>query len=220
MNEKDRSFSRREILGMSAGLAGLALSRSAFAQSRTQTPEIETGPFYPALKPLDQDADLTLIAGRKGAAAGQVVHIVGRVINSSGTPVSGARIEIWQANTHGRYTHSGDASKAPLDPNFTGFGIATTDTEGRYRFKTIKPGSYPVSPTEKRTPHLHVDIMGKQDRLVTQMFFPGEPMNETDGVYKKLGADRSAAIATVSTATKEIEANAILLNWDIVLFKG
>jgi len=205
---------------MSVGLAGLALSGSAPAQTLVQTPEIEMGPFYPALKPLDQDADLTLIAGRKGVAAGQIVHVTGRVLSSSGVPVSGARIEIWQANTHGRYTHSGDASNAPLDPHFTGFGIATTDSDGRYRFKTIKPGSYPISPTEKRTPHLHIDIMGKQDRLVTQMFFPGERMNELDIVYKRLGADRTAAIASVLPATKELEANAVLLNWDIVLYKG
>ena len=138
------------MFGMSAGLAGLALTSSVFGQMRTGTPEVEMGPFYPVLKPLDQDADLTMMAGRKGRAEGKIVHVVGQVTDQSGKPVSGARIEIWQANTHGRYTHSGDPNKAPLDPNFSGFGIVTADAEGKYRFKTIKPGPYPISPTALR----------------------------------------------------------------------
>jgi len=220
VEKENRSFSRREMLGMSVGLTGLAIAGSVFGQMRTGTPEVQMGPFYPVLKPLDQDADLTMINGSRKRAEGKIVHVLGQVVNESGKPVSGARIEIWQANAAGRYTHSGDPNKAPLDPNFTGFGIVTTDSEGRYRFKTIKPGPYPISPTEKRTPHLHVDIMGKHDHLVSQMFFPDEPMNEPDIVWKQMGPNRTAAVAKALPATKEIEADAILLNWDIVLYKG
>lgn len=205
---------------MSVGLTGLVFAGSALGQMRMGTPEVQMGPFYPVTKPLDQDADLTMIAGRKGRAEGKIVHVVGQVVNESGTPVSGARIEIWQANAAGRYTHSGDPNKAPLDPNFTGFGIVKTDSEGKYRFKTIKPGAYPVSATEIHPPHIHVDVMGKHDRLVSQMFFPGEPLNEPDILFKALGANKQAAVAKALPATKDIEPDAMLLNWDIVLYKG
>jgi len=208
------------MLEMSVGLSGLILTGSAFGQMRKGTPEVQMGPFYPVMKPLDQDADLTVINGSKKRAEGKIVHVVGQVVNEAGTPISGARIELWQANTHGRYTHSGDPNKAPLDPNFTGFGIVTTDSEGRYRFKTIKPGAYPVSATEIRPPHIHVDVMGKHDRLVSQMFFPNEPLNEPDLLFKTLGANKQAAVAKALPATKEIEPDAMLLNWDIVLYKG
>lgn len=220
MEKDNRIFSRREMLGMSVGLTGLAFAGSVFGQMRTGTPEVQMGPFYPVVKPLDQDADLTMIAGSKKRAEGKIVHVVGQVVNESGKPVSGARIELWQANAAGRYTHSGDPNKAPLDPNFTGFGIVTSDSEGRYRFKTIKPGAYPVSATEIRPPHIHVDVMGKHDRLVSQMFFPDEPLNEPDILFKTLGANKQAAVAKALAATKDIEPDALLLNWDIVLYKG
>lgn len=179
------------------------------------------GPFYAVMKPLDQDADLTAIAGGKKRAEGQIVHVFGQVTNKRGKPVSGARTEIWQADTHGRYTHSGDANQAPLDPNFNGFGVVKTDSEGRYRFKTIRPGAYPISPTATRPSHIHVDVMGEHDRLVSQMFFPGEALNEPDILYKTLApSGQNAATAKLLAATKEIEPGAMPLNWDIVLLQG
>lgn len=220
MEKPNGKFSRRDMLAMSAGITGLFLSSSAAGQMRKGTPEVQMGPFYPVMKPLDQDADLTMIAGSKNRAQGKVVHVVGQVVNENGKPVSGARIELWQANTHGRYTHSGDPNKAPLDPNFSGFGIVTTDADGRYRFKTIKPGAYPISPTEIRPPHIHVDVMGKHDRLISQMFFPDEPLNEPDILFKTLGPNKLATVAKTLAPTKDIEPDALLLNWDIVLFKG
>jgi protocatechuate 3,4-dioxygenase, beta subunit len=221
VKSNDRLLTRREMLGLSAGVTGFMLTGSVFGQIRSGTPEIQMGPFYPVMKPLDQDADLTTVAGSRKSAEGKVVHVYGQVVNESGKPVSGARIEIWQANSHGRYTHSGDPNKAPLDPNFSGFAIVTSDTEGRYRFKTIKPGAYPVSPTEIRPPHIHVDVMGKHDRLVSQMFFPDEPLNERDLLFRMLNKRKQqAVVAKAMPATKEIEAGAILLNWDIVLYKG
>ena len=221
MKSEDRVLTRREMLGLSAGVTGLVLTGSAFGQMRSGTPEVQMGPFYPVMKPLDQDAYLTTIEGGKKRAEGKLVHVYGQVINESGQPVSGARIELWQANTHGRYTHSGDPNKAPLDPNFSGFGIVTADAEGRYRFKTIKPGAYPISATEVRPPHIHVDVMGKHDRLVSQMFFPNEPLNEPDLLFKTLeGKQKHAVVAKAMPATKGIEPDAILLNWDIVLYKG
>lgn len=223
MNNQQKFFSRREMLEMAIGLGGLAaLSGTAFAQEakRLITPEAMVGPFYPILKPLDKDADLTVIAGNKTRAAGKIVHVTGRVLNQKGEPVEGAKIEIWQANTHGRYSHPSDPNDAPIDPNFQGYTILTTDAEGRYRFKTIKPGAYPATKTWTRPPHIHVDITGKTDRLTTQMFFPGEPLNEKDGIFLEMGSDKLAAVAKLLPPTKEIESDAMLLTWDIVLAKG
>lgn len=227
MQTEENFFSRRQMLKMGFGFGGLAvLGSSVLAQTveRTVTPEVGMGPFYPMLKPLDKDADLTQVKGGKGAAAGAVVHVAGRVWDAKGKPVADAEIEIWQANTHGRYSHPSDPNRAPLDPNFQGYARLKTDGEGRYRFKTIKPGPYPISPTEQRPPHIHFDVAGKANRLVSQMFFPDEPLNEKDRLFLDLRSrsEKTAAtvIAQTLAPTKEIEAGAILLNWDIVLING
>ena len=227
MNKEEKIFSRRQMLKMGLGFGGLAIfGGSVLAQTaeRMETPELVLGPFYPMLKPLDTDADLTAIAGKSGRAEGKIVHVTGRVFDRKGKPVAGARIEIWQANTHGRYAHPSDPNTAPLDPNFQGFAVLTTDSEGRYRFKTIKPGAYPISPTEQRPPHIHFDVEGKANRLVSQMFFPNEPLNEKDALFLDLRSQSektaAAVIAQSLPPTKEIEKNAMLLGWDIVLING
>jgi protocatechuate 3,4-dioxygenase, beta subunit len=225
MNKRGGIFSRRKMLEMTAGVSGLVVTGAfgaVFAQEakRLLTPPVTRGPFYPAMKPLDQDADLTILAGNKDRARGKIVHLTGRVLNSTGQPVSGAKIELWQANTHGRYSHPRDSNRAPLDPNFQGFGVQTTDAEGRYRFKTIKPGPYPNDPSWMRPPHLHFDVSGKIDRVVTQMFFPGEPLNEKDRIFQDLRSGKEAATASAQPLTKELEADSLLLLWDIVLDKG
>ena len=225
MNKHEKVFSRRQMLEMTAGLSGLVVTGvfgAVFAQEaqRLLTPPITKGPFYPTMKPLDQDADLTILAGHKERAQGKIVHLAGRVLNAKGQPVSGARIELWQANTHGRYAHPRDSNQAPLDPNFQGFGIQTTDSEGRYRFKTIKPGPYPNDPSWMRPPHLHFDVAGKVDSVVTQMFFPDEPLNEKDRIFQALRSGKEAATAKAQPLTKELEADSLLLLWDIVLDKG
>src|SRR6266478_10193196 len=150
-------LSRREILKMSAltGIASVVSTRFAMARAALRrTPEQILGPFYP-LKPLDQNADLTRVAGRPGRAEGQVLTVMGRVLNLKGEPVRNAKVELWQANTYGRYTHPSDPNPAPLDPNFEGTAVLTTDTEGRYRFKTIKPASYPAGADRMRPAHIH-----------------------------------------------------------------
>jgi protocatechuate 3,4-dioxygenase beta subunit len=228
MNKQEKSFSRRQLLEMAIGLSAVALSGTTnlvFAQKakRIFTPPLTLGPFYPMVKPLDQDADLTVLAGKQTHAQGKFIHLAGRVLNLKGEPVSGAKVEIWQADTHGRYSHLSDPNPAPLDPNFQGYAVQTTDTQGRYRFKTIKPGGYPgfVPGIGMRTPHIHFDVSGKIDRLVTQMFFPGEPLNEQDVILQSLkGSLKEAVFARPTPSTKEIEADAMLLVWDIVLLKG
>lgn len=216
-------LSRRQLLGMAVAVGGLALSggiRAVRAQTLKRTPGQILGPFYPVLKPPYQGADLTTIPGKPGRATGQVIHVMGRVLNLAGQPVPGARVEIWQANTYGRYTHPSDTNPAPLDPNFEGFAVLTTDAEGRYRFKTIKPGAYPAGPSLMRPPHIHFEVTGQINRLVTQMYFAGEPLNDQDPFLQSAGANKDNLIVPLRPPTQAFEPDALVAVWDIVLDKG
>jgi protocatechuate 3,4-dioxygenase beta subunit len=174
------------------------------------------GPFYPVEKPLDQDADLTVIAGKSGRAEGRVLHLMGRVLDSRGRPIPEAKVEIWQANTHGRYTHPADTNPAPLDPNFEGFGVQVTDSEGRYRFKTIKPGAYPVSESWTRPPHIHVDVTGRTGRVLSQMYFEDEPLNAVDKLLQS-ASNQQALIAQYQPSSEDVEPDSLVAVWDIML---
>src|SRR3954469_13164945 len=215
-------LSRREILRMTAilGAASLASTRVAIAQTAGQrTPEQILGPFYP-LKTLDQNADLTKVAGRPGRAAGLVLNVVGRVLDLKGEPVRNAKVEIWQANTHGRYTHPSDHNTAPLDPNFEGSALLTADNDGRYQFKTIKPAAYPAGPNRMRPAHIHFQVSGRQDRLVTQMYFDGDPYNATDRFLQTAMQQTKLLIAKLSPPTREMEPESKLVVFNIVLNAG
>lgn len=227
MSAQDKGFSRRQLLEMVIGISALTVCENTapvLAQvpaTRVFTPSIILGPFYPQIKPADQDSDLTLLAGRQRRAEGKVVYLTGRVLNLRGEPVSGAKVSIWQANTHGRYSHKSDANTAPLDPNFQGFGIQITDAEGRYRFKTIKPGAYPAPVVGMRAPHVHFEVEAKYDRLITQMFFPSEALNEQDHFLQFVkGPYREAVIARLAPSTYEMDEEALSFVWDIVLLSG
>jgi len=217
-------LSRRHVLGRAVALGSLALAgrvRAVGAQPSKWTPDQILGPFYPVVKPQYQGADLTTIPGKPGRAAGQVLHVMGRVVTPQGHPVPGARMEIWQANTHGRYTHPSDTNPAPLDPNFEGFAALTTDAEGRYRFKTIKPGGYPTgTDLPMRPPHIHFEVTGRLNRVVTQLYFAGEPLNDQDPFLRSLGAARERLIVPLGPPTPELEPDALVAVWDIVLDKA
>ena len=117
-------------------------------------------------------------------AVGQYISVAGRITDEDGSPIPNAIVEIWQANSAGRYIHEMDRTDSPLDPNFTGEGRLLTGPEGEFQFYTVKPGAYPVleSGWWWRPPHIHFSIFGPSwmDRYVTQIFFPGEPLNEID----------------------------------------
>jgi protocatechuate 3,4-dioxygenase beta subunit len=174
------------------------------------------GPFYPVIKPSDQDADLTVIQEKPGKAQGQVIYLMGRVLNLKGEPIPGVQVEIWQANSSGRYTHPSDDNPAPLDPNFQGYGVQTTDNEGRYRFKTIKPGAYPVGGGNIRPPHIHSCITSQTNRLITQLYFDGEPLNEKDDLFIN-AFNRESIITKLQPPTSDMEPDALIAPWDIVL---
>lgn len=185
-----------------------------------RTPSQILGPYYPLAKPAEQDADLTTLAGRSDRAQGQVIYLSGRVLNRHGHPVAGAQMEIWQANTHGKYRHPSDEYEAPIDPNFEGYARLVSDAEGRYRFKSVKPGSYPDDASgTRRAPHIHLEVTGRVNRLVTQMYFAGEQLNETDRFLSTAGKNRSRLIVQFDPLPGDKE-QALSASWDIVLHDG
>jgi protocatechuate 3,4-dioxygenase beta subunit len=141
------------------------------------------------------DGDLSRAAPGVPRAMGQLISVEGRVADEDGAPVAGALIEIWQANSAGKYIHELDRNDAPIDPKFTGQGRLLTDADGHFQFRSIKPGAYPVLESDWwwRPPHVHFSILGPSwmSRFVTQIFFPGEPLNETDLLLNGV-ADREA----------------------------
>lgn len=147
-----------------------------------------TGPVYGHSSVTDADRDLTH-RGR-GEPLGERIIVEGRVIDEDGRPVRDSLVELWQANAAGRYSHRVDQHDAPLDPNFTGAGRAITDADGRYRFLTIKPGAYPwLNHTNAWRPaHIHFSLWGPSflTRLVTQMYFPGDPLLALDPIYNSV----------------------------------
>jgi protocatechuate 3,4-dioxygenase, beta subunit len=134
------------------------------------------------------DADLT--AHGQAAPLGEKIVVTGRVTDEDGSPVRDSLVEVWQCNAAGRYWHKKDQHDAPLDPNFFGFGKFLTDVEGRYRFVTIKPGPYPWGNHDKawRPAHIHFSLFGNvlAQRLVTQMYFAGDPLFDYDPIYQSI----------------------------------
>jgi protocatechuate 3,4-dioxygenase, beta subunit len=132
-------------------------------------------------------------------AQGPLMLLHGRVVDQDGNPVAGAMVEVWHANASGKYIHEDDGFNAPLDPNFTGGGRVVTDADGRFTITTVKPGPYRAGPASWRAPHIHFSIIGASwmDRMVTQMHFPGEPLNDFDTLLNAApdGTPRDSMIA-------------------------
>ena len=183
------------------------------------TPPQILGPFYPVAERPDLAGDLARPAGSAAEAGGELIYVRGRVLTCSGTPVAHARIEIWQANAAGKYRHPSDSNPAPLDPNFKGFAQLTTDAAGRYAFRTVKPGRYPTAEGDIRPPHIHFTVDGRLDRLVTQLYFAGEPENQTDRWLNSLPQPERLIVALVA-APSHLETGACVAHFDIVLASG
>ncbi|MGE8637305.1 MAG: protocatechuate 3,4-dioxygenase subunit beta [Achromobacter sp.] len=179
-----------------------------------------TGPAFGGAFVKQGDNDLTCIAGAD--AIGERIIVSGRVMDENGRPVPDALIEIWQANAAGRYLHKRDQHDAPLDPNFRGEGRTVTDADGRYQFKTIKPGAYPWGNHYNgwRPQHIHFSLFGRAyaTRLVTQMYFPGDPLLEFDPIFQCVPdvKARNRLIATLDWETTVPE-YALGYRFDIVL---
>jgi protocatechuate 3,4-dioxygenase, beta subunit len=191
------------------------LAAPSAALGATPTPRQTRGPFYPTARPADQDADLTRLAGAKGPPKGQAIQVTGRVLNRQGQPIAGAKLDLWQANAAGRYDHPGDTdARAPLDPNFQGSAVVTAGRDGAFRFRTIKPGAYPQDGMT-RPPHIHFEISGANARLVTQMYFPGEALNDQDFILRRAGAGSPLIARPIAALSSDPRAQAF--SWDVVL---
>jgi protocatechuate 3,4-dioxygenase beta subunit len=216
-----KALSRRTILKASAAVLAttiLPAANTVLAQaSLNRTQDQILGPFYPIMSKPDRSGDLTRVPGGTGRAKGQPLIVIGRVLDPFGKPIKGANIEIWQANAGGRYAHPDDTNPAPLDPNFQGFGTITTGTDGRYRFKTIKPSAYPIAPTRMRPAHIHFNVRGSHDELITQMYFEGDPYNEKDP-FLQSAFDPEALIVKLSPSRSD-EPDFMVAVFDIV-FRG
>jgi protocatechuate 3,4-dioxygenase beta subunit len=180
----DRLITRRALALGLAGASALAAT-GVRAAGLAQTPEMALGPFYPIERPLDADADLTRLKGRTGRAKGQIIEVAGRVLGPDGKPQANATLEVWQCNAAGRYAHPGDTTDAPLDPGFQGYARLTADADGAFRFLTVMPGDYPAGQF-MRARHIHFDVSGKHQRIVTQMYLPNtEAMLAQDRVFQR-----------------------------------
>ena len=177
------------------------------------------GPALSAVTP--EDADLTRNAGTGGEAIGQRIVVTGRVLDHDGAPLPGTLVEVWQANAAGRYLHRKDTWPGPLDPNFLGIGRCLTDAEGRYRFLTIRPGAYPWRnhPNAWRPAHIHFSLFGRgaASRVITQMYFPDDPLLALDPIFQSVPAGaRERMVARYDHAVTQPEW-ARGFSWDIVL---
>lgn len=182
-----------------------------------------TGPVFNESRVAPSDSDLT--RQHSGEPIGERIIVAGRVTDSDGRPVAATLIEAWQANAAGRYAHELDDHPAPLDPNFTGIGRCLTGVDGTFRFVSIKPGAYPWRnhPNAWRPPHIHFSLFGRafEQRLVTQMYFPGDPLLSLDPIFNSIpdagGRDRLIARFDLSQTMPEW---ALGYRFDIVLRGG
>jgi protocatechuate 3,4-dioxygenase beta subunit len=166
------------------------------------------------------DHDLT--QQHRGEPLGERIVVTGRVLDDAARPIRNALVEVWQANAGGRYMHEVDQHPAPLDPNFSGAGRCLTDDEGRYRFVTVKPGAYPWGNHENawRPAHIHFSVLGRAftQRLVTQMYFPGDPLFAYDPIFNSVRDPKARQLLVASFDLDTTQpAWALGYHWDIVL---
>jgi protocatechuate 3,4-dioxygenase beta subunit len=179
-----------------------------------------TGPLLGEGRVKDSDADLT--RQHDSEPIGQRIIVHGRVVDGDGRPVPGTLVEIWQANAGGRYQHVNGYWPTPLDPNFSGGGRTLTDDQGRYRFITIRPGAYPWGNHYNawRPAHIHFSVFGRAftQRLVTQMYFPDDPMFPYDPIFNSIPDERARQRLVSRFDMDATEENwALAFQWDIVL---
>jgi protocatechuate 3,4-dioxygenase beta subunit len=179
-----------------------------------------TGPVYGHSDVKPEEADLT--TQHAGEPLGERIIVKGRLLDEAGRPIPHSLVEIWQCNAAGRYIHKVDQHPAPLDPNFTGAGRCVTDAAGNYQFITIKPGAYPWGnhPNAWRPAHIHFSLLGPSflTRLVTQMYFPGDPLFPFDPIFNSVtdASARERMICRFDMGTTKPEW-ALGYVWDIVL---
>lgn len=199
MTQPPRSNRRRHLLTSSAAAVAAALAWPALASSRRELRAMTEGPFYPPAswreRWPDWDADLTRVQQRDGSvlqARGELLGLALAVVDTAGRVIDGAQVEIWQCDTQAQYRHPSVAQRdGEFDAGFQGLGLARSDTQGRLRFRTIRPVPYPG-----RTPHIHVKLRHAAfGELTSQLFVAGDPGNARDGLWRRLPAADQAALA-------------------------
>lgn len=192
-NVTDRRGFLTRITAFAAAIFGGAASAAAAA-----TPRATEGPFYPtaAMRFPDVDNDLVRVADMVRAAGGEVIRLSGRVLDLTGAPRAGVRVEIWQCDVNGEYLHPGDDGGKAYDTGFQGFGHDITDADGRYAFRTIRPTIYPG-----RTPHIHVKVLdGPREILTTQFYLADHPDNTRDRLFNRMSVAARAQVLMRFTA--------------------
>jgi protocatechuate 3,4-dioxygenase, beta subunit len=197
------------------GLGAALAAPHAFATDLVATPAQTEGPFYPAAFPADSDNDLVQVRGQAARALGTVLHLQGRVLDSSGRPLDGAIVEIWQCDAQGLYDHPRQPGRERRDAAFQGYGKVLADAQSGYRFRTLKPVAYPG-----RTPHIHLKVATADGRrLTTQLYLAGDPLNDRDFVYREAARDpgRRERIDMRLEPANGLEAGAFATTMDIVV---
>lgn len=210
---------RREVVcgALALAVAGGVPLRAQPARAPLRPTQAQTaGPFYPLRLPPEHDADLARHAGAAAPARGELIHVRGRIVAADGRPLGGTRIELWQADAQGLYPHPHAPGAGRHDRGFQGYGVAVADADGRYGFRTIRPGRYPG-----RTPHLHFRLAHPAvGTLTTQMYFAGDPGNPRDALFAALSAEEQAALLVAfapAAAGAGIAAGATVGHFDVVL---
>lgn len=203
-----RTLQRRHFV---AGLAGALALPAAAAAARTARPVAGTpaqtlGPFYPrdaGERPDDTDADLLQVRDGRVLTRGVPLYLTGKVLDRRGGPVAEAAVEIWQCDANAVYHHPDGGPESARDPNFQGYGVARTGSDGSFHFRTIRPVAYPG-----RTPHIHVRVQPAGARsFATQLYLPDEPANRRDFLFARLSAEEQAALTLKIGPTPASEAH-------------
>lgn len=189
-------------LGGLGAVGAMLPVRQANAQSMRATPRQSLGPFYPrtdAERPRQTDADLLVLQGERVASRGVPLYLTGRLRDVQGRPLADALIEIWQCDANAVYHHPAGGALSERDPNFQGYGRASTEADGSFHFRTIRPVAYPG-----RTPHIHVRVAAREGgTLATQLYLADEPTaNARDFLYRQLSADERSAITLALQPTE------------------
>ncbi len=211
--------------GLSGGLVGFSAPAILRAQEtpRRVTASQTEGPFYPYDdKPTDQDADLVRMAGVDAQAQGEITHVTGTVWSPSGRPRAGALVEIWQCDHTGRYIHRDDPNTdRPRDAGFQGYGRTITDSQGAFRFRTIKPVTYAAMLGGQqiwRAPHIHAAVSTRGvRRLTTQLYVAGAPQNDSDLLLQQITATEREGLIRAYAPGSGTESGALTVHYDLIV---
>lgn len=197
-----RKFIKNSALGALLATSQTVKSKEVMVYNHPTPNEIE-GPFYPLIAQKDQDFDLTRIKGHKTLAKGKHIFIHGEVMDTEGNPIEDAIVDLWQANTFGKYAHPYDPNPAPIDEDFQGWAIVPSSENGEFSFKTVFPGAYPASRGWVRPPHVHFKVSKRGYReLVTQMYFPDQKLNLLDRLLRAKSQDEQEKMIAKSSSDK------------------